>query len=64
VYDSEIWAMKGNDMRRWEWVENTMLRWVCSVTLGDKKRTTGLTDCLGAVCVKEVVSRGMTDMGN
>jgi len=49
VYGSETWAMKVNDMRRLERAENTMLRWMCDLTLRDKKLTAELLDCLNAL---------------
>jgi len=49
VNDSDTWAMKVNDIRRLERSENTMLRWMCLVTLKDKRSTTELMDCLGVV---------------
>jgi len=35
-----------------------MLRWMCGVTLRDRKRTAELLDCLGVVSVDELVTRG------
>jgi len=50
VYGSETWAMKVNDMRRLERAQNTMLRWMCGVTLRDWNHRPGeLMDCLGVV---------------
>jgi len=43
-------------MRKLERAENTVLRWMCSVTFMDRKSTTELMDCLGVVA--EVVGHG------
>jgi hypothetical protein len=58
VYGSETWAMKVNDVRRLERAENTMVRWMCGVTLGDGLRLVDLRKRLVIVCVDEVVRRG------
>jgi len=50
--------MKVNDTRILEMAENTMLRWMCGVTLRDRRRTAELMDCLGVVSVEEVVCCG------
>jgi len=54
VYDIETWAMIVNGMRLEE-AENTMLRWMCRVTLSDGTRTAELMDCLRIVGVEEVL---------
>jgi len=44
MYGGETWAMKVNDMLRLERAENTMLKWMCGVTLKDIKRPSELMD--------------------
>jgi len=48
--------MKGNDLRRLEGADNTMLRWMCDAILGDRIRTAELMDDLGVVFMEEVLS--------
>jgi len=54
-------------MRRLEMKENTMLKWMCGVTLRERKRTAELMDCLGVVSgveppTVEVISLRTTKM--
>jgi len=58
VYGSETLAMMMNDIRRLDWGENTMLRWMCGVILRDTKQTALFMNCLGVVSVNEVANRG------
>jgi hypothetical protein len=58
VYGSETWAMKMEDMRRLERAENMMVRWMCGMTLRERKRSEELRARLGIECVAEVVRRG------
>jgi hypothetical protein len=37
TYGSETWAMKVVDMQRLERTEKMMIRWMCGVTLKDRK---------------------------
>ena len=46
VYDSETWAMKAEDMQRLERTERTMIRWMCGVSLSDKKASAELLSWL------------------
>src|SRR5260221_11254854 len=57
-YGSETWAMKVEDMRRLERAERMMVRWMCGVTLKDRKRNEELLGRLGIECVFDVVRRG------
>jgi len=43
---SETWAIKANDMRRLDKAENTMLRWMCGVTLNYRVRSAELRNLL------------------
>jgi len=58
VYGSETWPVKVNDMRRLERVENVMVRWMCDVSLKDRRKLVELRERLGIECVGEVVRRG------
>src|SRR5260221_708833 len=58
VYGSETWAMKVEDMRRLERAERMMVRWMCGVTLKDRKTNEELLGRLGIECVFDVVRRG------
>src|SRR5260221_9119354 len=55
VYGSETWAMKVEDMRR---LERMMIRWMCGVTLKDRKTNEELLGRLGVECVFDVVQHG------
>ena len=57
VYGSETWAMKVEDTNRLERTERMMVRWMCGVTLKDRKRSEDLLDRLGIESVAEVVRR-------
>ena len=57
MYGSETWAMRVEDMRRLERTERMMVRWMCGVTLKDRKRSEDLLEQLGIKSVAEVVRR-------
>ncbi|XP_065664790.1 uncharacterized protein LOC136086422 [Hydra vulgaris] len=57
MYGSETWAMKV-DVQRLEWTEKMMIRWMCGVTLKDKKRSHDLRLSLGIVSVSDIVCHG------
>jgi hypothetical protein len=57
VYGSETSAMKVSDMRSLERAENPMVKWMCGVTLKDR-RSVELRELLGIECVAEVVWHG------
>ena len=42
VYGSETWATKTEDMQRLERTERMMIRWMCGVTLSDRKASSVL----------------------
>jgi hypothetical protein len=44
VYGSETWAVKVSDMSRLERADNTMVRWMCGVTLRDRRRSVELRE--------------------
>src|SRR5260221_7441192 len=58
MYGSETWAMKVEDLRRLERVERMMVRWMCGVTLKDRKTNEELLRRLGIECVFDVVWHG------
>jgi hypothetical protein len=59
VYGSETWAMKVADTARLVRTEMVMVRWMCGVTLRDRRSSKELLDRLGiTVDVAEEVRRG------
>ena len=58
VYASEAWALKVCDVQRLERTEMMMVRWMCGVTLKDRRSSQELLDRLGIVSVADVVRRG------
>jgi len=58
VYGSETWAAKVEDVRRLVRTERAMVRWMCGVTLKDRKSSDELLGRLGVEDVVEVVRRG------
>src|SRR5260221_13406436 len=58
VYGSETWAMKVEDMQRLERAKRMMVRWMCGVTLKDRKTNEELLGRLGIECVFDVVRHG------
>ncbi|XP_065675618.1 uncharacterized protein LOC136091834 [Hydra vulgaris] len=57
-YGSETWAMKVDDVQRLERTERMMIRWMCGVTLKDKKSSDDLRKRLGIVSVSDRVRQG------
>jgi len=58
TYGSETWATKVEDMQRLERAENIMIRWMCGVTLKDRKSSEELRKRLGVVSVSDIVRQG------
>ena len=58
IYGTETWAMKADDLRSLERTERMMVRWMCGVSLKDRKRSEDLYNLLGINCVADVVRRG------
>jgi len=58
VYGSETWAVREEDMKRLERAENMMRRWMCNVTLKDRKSSKELRERLGVKWVRDVVRCG------
>ena len=57
VYGSEAWALKVSDTQQLERTERMMVRWMCGVSLKDRKSSQKLLDRLGIVGVAESVVR-------
>ena len=47
TYGSETWALKEEDIRRISRTDMQMVRWMCHVTLRDRKSSEELRDTLG-----------------
>jgi hypothetical protein len=58
IYGTETWAMKVDDMGRLGRTERMMVRWMCGVTLKDRKPSEELLERLGIECVSVIVRRG------
>ena len=56
IYGTETWAMKADDLRSLERTERMMVRWMCGVSLKDRKRSEDLCN-LGINCVADHVAR-------
>ena len=57
TYGSETWVIKNEDERRCERDEMRMVRWMCDVTLKDRKPNVELIDMLGIESISEVMWR-------
>ena len=49
IYGTETWAMKADDLRSLERTERMMVRWMCGVSLKDRKRSEDLCNLLGII---------------
>jgi len=58
MYGSETWPMKVDDLNRLERTERMMVRWMCGVSLKDRRSSVDLYQSLGIENVAEVVRRG------
>ena len=58
TYGTETWAMKAENLQSLGRAEHIMVRWMCGVSLKDKKRSEVLYSLLGVQSVAEVVKRG------
>ena len=58
MYGSETWAMRVEDMQRLERTEKMMIRWMCGVTLKDRKESEELRQRLGIISVCDKVRQG------
>ena len=58
TYGTETWAMKKANLQSLERTERMMVRWMCGVSLKDRKRSVDLYSLLGVQSVDEVVRQG------
>ena len=58
IYGTETWAMKAENLRSLERTERMMVRWVCGVSLKDRKRSEDLYSLLGIQSMAKVVRNG------
>ena len=58
IYGSETWAMNLEQQRRLERAEMRMVRWMCGVSLKEKKTSDELRRMMGIEPVVDVVKRG------
>ena len=58
TYGTETWAMKRENLRSLESTERMMVRWMCGVSLKDRKHSLDLYSLLGIQSVADVVRRG------
>ena len=57
-YGTETWAMKKANLQSLERTERMMVRWMCGVSLKDRRRSVDLYSLLGVQSVAEVVRHG------
>jgi hypothetical protein len=60
VYGSETWALKVGDVQRMVSTERMTVRWMCGVSLKDRRSSKELLDCMGTVGIAELMKRGPT----
>ena len=58
TYGTETWVMKGENLHSLERAECMTVRWMCGVSLKDRKQSEVLYSLLGVQSVAEVVRRG------
>ena len=58
TYGTETWAMKAENLHSLERAEHMMVRWMCGVSLKDRKRSEDLYSLLGVQSVAKVVRHG------
>ena len=58
TYGTETWAMKKANLLSLDRTERMMVRWMCGVSLKDRKRSMDLYILLGVENMAEVVRRG------
>ena len=58
TYGTETWAMKKANLQRLERTKQMMVRWMCAVSLKERKCSVDLYSLLGVQSVAEVVKRG------
>ena len=55
TYETETWSMKKANLQSLERKEKMMVRWMCGVSLNDRKRSVDLYSLLGVQSVADVV---------
>ena len=58
TYGTETWAMKAENLKSLERTERMMVRWMCGVSLKDRKRSEDSCNLLGIQYVTDVVRHG------
>ena len=58
IYGSEMWVMKASGIQRLERTERLIVRWMCGVTLKDKRLIQQLLNRLGVDDIIEVARYG------
>ena len=58
LYGSQTWGMRVVDLQILERTERMMVRWMCGVTLRDRRSSAELLDLLSVVGVGDMVRRG------
>ena len=58
LFDSKTWAVKVDDMQRLKRMEKMTVRWMCCVTLKDRKTSQKFCHRLGIVNVSDRVRQG------
>ena len=58
TYGTETWAMTAENLHSLERAEHMMARWMCGVSLKDRKRSEDLYSLLGVRSMAEVVRHG------
>ena len=58
TYGTETWAVKAKNLQSLGGAERMMMRWMCGVSLKDRKRSEVLYDLLGVQSRAEVARRG------
>ena len=63
LYGSETWAVKEEDIRRLKRTEKAMIRWMCGVSLNDRRGAVTITgeelrERLNLECIEVVMRRG------
>jgi len=56
VHGSETWALKVGDVQRMMSTEKMMVRWMCGVSLKNRRSSLQLLDYMGIVCICERMS--------
>jgi len=58
TYGTETWAVKAKNLQSLGRAERMMMRWMCDVSLKDRKRSEVLYSLLGVQSMAEVARRG------